>query len=59
MQVFVQQIIELFGLEMMPSDTTFVGLIVWFVLIMSGIFITLSMVKFMTYIAINSRKLVG
>lgn len=59
MQVFVQEIINLFGLEMMPADSSFVALFVWFVLVMSGICITVSMVKLMVYVAVNARKLVG
>lgn len=59
MQVFVQEIINLFGLEMSPAGPTFVDLFVWFVLIMSVICITVGVVKLMVYVAVNARKLVG
>lgn len=55
MQVFISQIIELFGLNYQPL--TFGDLIVWFVCVMSAVCMVAGVVKLMLYISVNIGRI--
>lgn len=56
MQVIVEEIINLFGLNYQPA--TFGDLIVWFVQVMSAVCIVCGMIKLMFYMSGNIGRIV-
>lgn len=59
MQTFIQGIMELFGLGITPITNDFVGIFVWFTMLMSGVCVTCGFVKMLFFITLNARKVVG